>query len=184
MSNTNSVKDLKVLERFQTPNKDRILFPIRPYHQRMQEYIAKRNLIFSNSSLFFCPKKRPKRSTVRLRTYFKKRRITSKFIVSTVLKNTVDRRFYANVRFLNFSPLGLLDTGANISCIGGKLAQENFSGSEPFHKMNANVKTADGKLQKVLGYLDVYVSFRNQSHRMKLWLVPSLSQDLILGLDF
>lgn len=38
----------------------------------------------------------------------------------------MDMRYYAKVSFLDFEEYGLLDTGANISCIGGKLAKMTF----------------------------------------------------------
>lgn len=46
------------------------------------------------------------------------------------------------------------------------------------------VKTADGADQRVIGYVDAPVSYNNTTKLVRLYLIPSLSQDLYLGIDF
>lgn len=154
-----------------------------PYHKKILNYIEKRNEIFKISSIQ-SPGKKSKRSTIRLREYFKRRKLTSKLIISSIINDRVDKRYYASVKFLNFCELGLLDTGANVTCIGSDLAKLDFSEYEQYSVLNTKVKTADGSLQKVLGYLLVDVMFKSQTEKMKIFVVPSLNQRLILGLDF
>lgn len=175
---------ITILKREHTlPQNSQILHPVLPYHHRWLEYMAKRNKIFEISSVNY-PKTKPKRSTLRIRQYFKNRKTSSSYVISSIFNNLKDHRYYAKVNFLDFTEHGLLDTGANISCIGSNLAMRDFTKFNNFHKWKTSVKTADGSIQKVLGYLDVDISFKNQVKRLKLLIVPSLSQRLILGLDF
>lgn len=85
---------------------------------------------------------------------------------------------------MKFVEYGLLDTGANISCLGADLALTNFSNFPNYTKCKSFVQTADGNSQSVLGWLDVEVTFKNQSHRMKFFIIPTISQRVILGVDF
>lgn len=163
---------------------DRILYPIRPYHERYQNYIQTRNRIFSVSDLSIQKSKRPKRSSRRLRRYYRMRKIASKYVISTIVNSPSDKRFYAKVSFLNITEYGLLDSGANISCIGSDLASQNFALYPQFTPGKAGIKTADGSIQKTLGSLEVAIHFRGESHQLKLLIVPSITQRLILGLDF
>lgn len=77
-----------------------------------------------------------------------------------------------------------MDTGANMSCIGSDLANYDFSEYKKFFRLNSYVKTADTRLQKVVGYLYVDVYFKDQKRKLKILIVPTISQKLILGLDF
>lgn len=159
------------------------LFPLRHYHQRLSEYIRKRQEIFEIAALSYNVFK-PTRSTLRLRLYYKRRKVTSKYLISSISCNSTDKRLYAKVSFLNFEEHGLLDTGANVTCIGSDLALHNFSKFNEFKVFKSSVKTADGQLQKVLGFLDVHVCFKNLVKKLRILIVPTLSQRLILGLDF
>lgn len=127
---------------------------------------------------------RRRRSTLRLRDYFKRRRASNKYIVSAIVNNPDDRRYYAEVRFLEFREFGLLDTGANVTCIGSSLADYDFSKFDQYVPGKSFVRTADGKFQRTYGYLMVDVVFRNQTRSLKVLIVPSITQRLILGVDF
>lgn len=98
-----------------------------------------------------------------MRKFYKQRRICNKIQISTIFSNPQDMRYYAKVSFLGFDEYGLLDTGANISCIGGELAKTNFSKFPKFSQCKSYVKTADGKCQKVLGWIDVNISFKEKN---------------------
>lgn len=162
----------------------RTLYPIRPYHERWKNYISKRNFIFNISSISTLTSKRPKRSTIRLRIYYKNRKMSSKFIISSIIHSQHDKRYYGKVEFLNFIEYGLLDSGANVSCIGADLSNIDFNKLQNFTPMRSYVKTADGTRQKTTGVLNVDVIFKGQTHKLILLIVPSLSQRLILGLNF
>lgn len=161
-----------------------MLYPIRPYHERWQEYITKRNAIFQVSSLTTCTAKRSKRSTIRLRNYYKNRKLSSKLIISSIIQGQKDKRYYAKVSFLNLTEFGLLDSGANVSCIGAELSSMDFTKFPSFTPMKSYVRTADGTMQKTKGILKVDVTFRGQSQPITFLIVPSISQRVILGLNF
>lgn len=48
-----------------------LIFPVIPYHKRWEHYIKRRNAIFEASALNMSQRSKPKRSTLRLRQYFK-----------------------------------------------------------------------------------------------------------------
>lgn len=108
----------------------------------------------------------------------------SKYVISSIVNDPQDQRLYAKVYFLDFVERGLLDTGANVSCLGSDLARHDFSSYKEFQEFKSFVKTADGKHQKVHGYLDVDIMFRNRTQKLRILIVPSISQRLVLGLDF
>lgn len=125
---------------------DKILYPLRPYHERYREYVEARNRIFSVDSIAQNVNKRPKRSTLRLRNYFKLRKRAAKYVISGIVNCPHDKRYYAKVKFLEFSELGLLDTGANVSCIGSTLADHEFAKYSQFVPSKTCVRTADGRI--------------------------------------
>lgn len=112
------------------------------------------------------------------------RKHISKYIISAIINNVNDKRFYARIQFLNFEEHGLLDTGANVSCICSSLAEHDFSQYEKFVPVKSCVRTADGNVQKTAGYIHVDVSFRGEIKVLKILIVPTITQRLILGLDF
>lgn len=161
-----------------------IIYPKIPYHIKWEWYVTKRNEIFNDLPISEVSCKRQKRSTTRLRKFYKNRKICSKLLISAILSNSNDQRYYAKISFLNFSEFGLLDTGASISCIGSELAQKDFSNFPNFSKCKTYVKTADGKSQKVIGWLNVNVTFKDKQCPLNLFIIPSISQRVILGIDF
>ncbi|KAH8324061.1 hypothetical protein KR059_006460, partial [Drosophila kikkawai] len=85
---------------------------------------------------------------------------------------------------MDFSELGLLDTGANISCIGSSLALTDFSKYPNFKSILSQVRTADAKSHQVLGSLKVKMQYQNKEKDVELFIIPSIAQRLILGIDF
>lgn len=51
-------------------------------------------------------------------------------------------------------------------------------------KVNQTVQTADGVAQQVLGFVDAEVSYKNKVRCIRLYAIPSLSQELYLGINF
>lgn len=181
----------KILQRRSSKDKldlsteySKILYPKLPYHKRWENYMAKRNEIFQDSCIDQLSTKRTKRSTLRLRKFNKTRIFCSKILISAILNNPNDQRYYAKISFLNYTEYGLLDTGASISCIGSDFAKENFSKYKNFSKCTSSVKTADGKSQKVIGWLNVEIKFKDKVCSLNLFIIPTISQRLILGIDF
>lgn len=80
--------------------------------------------------------------------------------------------------------MGLLDSGASISCFG-RDAEERVKGMGlQFKPISSTVQTADGNAQTVKGYVDVMITYFSNTRLVRLFIVPSLSQDLYLGIDF
>lgn len=179
---------ISILRRKNTDVKPRetlpCLNPRMPYHKRLELYFQKRDEIFNVSAMHHKFIVTPKRSTLRMRKFFKLKKLCRNLIVSTIISNPKDRRLYAKVNFLHFSEYGLLDTGANISCVGAELALNDFSKYPTFSKCKSIVKTADGQKQRVEGWIYVDVSFRGKSKPLRLFIIPTISQKLILGIDF
>jgi len=71
------------------------------------------------SSIKIRSKKKPSRSAKRIKGYWQ----SAKDIYAIRYKS-LDRRPYAEVRLLDRVGIGLLDTGASISAIGGKLVEQ------------------------------------------------------------
>jgi hypothetical protein len=53
-----------------------------------------------------------------------------------------------------------------------------------FKKINSRVKTADGKSHEVTGFLSALVIYKGKETLLKLFVIPSLEKNLILGIDF
>lgn len=95
-----------------------------------------------------------------------------------------DPRPHATVELCNESVVGLLDSGASISCIGrgGEEFVRNYS--LKLKPIESVVNTADGTAQQVIGYVDVPIVYMKKTNLVRLYVVPSLSQFLYLGVDF
>lgn len=149
----------------------------RSYDERLKNYLEIKNRIFSQPI--------PVNNRVRrLKTYYAKIKENNKHIISTIFNNNQDLRSYAEVSFLDFTELGLLDTGANISCIGSTLAAKDFSALVQYKPLKSYVHTAGGEKQNITGVLNVEVTYNNLVKPLKLYVIPSIRQKLILGHDF
>lgn len=148
----------------------------------MQNYLQVRDRIFKDFPQENTHRK-SKRSTLRLRRFWKAVRENKKLLISSVL-NEEDARYYAKVKLLDREIYGLLDTGANISCMGSSLASETFANRPEFCKLKSTVKTADGKSHAINGFLSIDIEYKTVVKKIKLYIIPSIKQELILGVDF
>ncbi|XP_037899719.1 uncharacterized protein K02A2.6-like [Glossina fuscipes] len=105
-------------------------------------------------------------------------------LLSSIISNPTDIRPYARVTVFDEQVDGLLDTGASISCVGNALAERILQMNIPFKKMSSTVRTADGKQQKIVGSLKTLIKFKGIENSIELFIIPSLSQSLYLGIDF
>lgn len=80
--------------------------------------------------------------------------------------------------------MGLLDSGASISCLGKNCLQRIHQLGMKLRKVNQSVHTADGASQQVYGFVDVEASYNGKVCTIRLYAIPSLSQELYLGIDF
>lgn len=151
--------------------------PLIPFHERLKNYYQVRGRIFNN-------KNKPSRSSLRIREFWRNVRCLKKTFSVSILDRPGDIRPYAEVQLLGKNMIGLLDTGASISCLGSQAASDFLTSMVPYKALNMSVKTADGKSQRVLGILDTEIVFRGKLASIKMYIVPTLSQNLILGIDF
>lgn len=74
--------------------------------------------------------------------------------------------------------------GAAISALG--VGSERFINCQNirFHSLPTTISTASGAKQRVLGFINVEVKYAGKIRNVKFFLVPSLQQELYLGIDF
>ena len=120
----------------------------------------------------------------RVRQKFKEKKRSYQKIVASIVSNTCDNRPFVNIKIKNETFNGLLDSGANVCVLGKNCLETCKNLNLKIHNLISYVKTADGDKQPVLGYVEVPIEFKDQINVLKLYLVPSISQTLILGIDF
>lgn len=148
------------------------------YQERLEHYNNVRSRIFNNSE------NKPSKHTLRLKNYYAEINTNRKMQISSIFNCSKDLRSYAEVFFLEFPEQGLLDTGANISCLGAELALQDFSHSPHYKPIRSSAKTAGGKTQLIIAVLNVEMCYKGVKRFIKLYIIPSIKQRLILGLDF
>lgn len=155
-------------------------FKIIPRQERLQNYNKLKAKIFQNLPL----SNDPSRSSLRGKTYWKNIKDTKKKIISTILSLPGDIRPFACVTIFGKQIMGLLDSGASISCISGNLCKEILTCNPDIKSMKSTVATADGNKQNIVGSIILPIKYKDIKHDLNFYLVPSLSQDLYLGVDF
>lgn len=105
-------------------------------------------------------------------------------LIAAIVNDQADGRLYVAVSFLDPTEIGLLDTGANISCIGADLAVMSWTDCQYFKPIVSHVKTADGKSHSVTGVLCVDVNYNGICKKIDFYVIPSISKRVILGMDF
>lgn len=96
-----------------------------------------------------------------------------------------DNRPYLKIKIFDDEILCLADSGSCRSVMG-------FSGLSLLRKWNVDIKnddtlqitTADGVLQKCLGYAILPISLSGNSKNITVLITPSVRHQLILGVDF
>lgn len=95
-----------------------------------------------------------------------------------------DGRPQASVKVNGVQVLGLLDSGANISCFGKGAEELLATIGLKWKRISSAVKTADGANQSIIGFVDAEVVYKTRKNLIRLYLIPSLTQVLYLGMDF
>lgn len=78
----------------------------------------------------------------------------------------------------------LLDSGASVSILGKNSIEFLESSGLKWNRIRSYVKTADGTPNEVLGYVTIPLTYNNIQEFIRLCVVPSLSEELYLGMDF
>lgn len=176
-----------ILTNFNLNNKPK-LKPLIPYHERLLKYQEVRNRIFCEEfTLKAASTKSQKRDTKRLREFWKKvvsDRRALKLSIDSIERIDGDIRPYIKLELFGMNLLGLIDTGASITCISGLAARSFLDKDIPYKRLNEFVTAAGGKRYHVLGYLYTSVKFHGLQEKIRVYIIPDLKQDLYLGFDF
>ena len=130
---------------------------------------------------------RRQRKLVKSHKFWNSRRQTQKRLAASricAFVSETDLRPYAVVRIGKFESKGLLDSGASVRCLGKDCDELLKNLNVSFKPITSNVLTADGTAQKVTGVVKVDITYLNKTKPIELFIVPSLTQELILGIDF
>ena len=150
-----------------------------PYHIRLNNYLERKNAIFQNFQQFPLSKR-----ILNARSRYKKRKSERKFIASSTISFENDMRPHLKVHIQNKPLTGLLDSGASVSCLGKDCLSFVEELKIPIIDIFDSIKTADGKPQRIVGKVKVEIKCNDISKSIILYLVPTLSQNLYLGIDF
>jgi transposase InsO family protein len=106
--------------------------------------------------------------------------------LSLVPNNCVSgKRPYLKIKIYDLEFRGLLDSGSEISIIGGN-SIKYFSNLATIHMSQDfdNIQTANGSSSPVVGYIFAPVTVQGKTIIIKFYLVPGVSTELILGMNF
>lgn len=126
--------------------------------------------------------KRNRNKIEKLRKKIKERKEIRRAIEATIIRSEEDRRPYVEVDVNGTSIVGLLDSGASVSCLGGDAI--SLVDADEVESLDEGLRTADGKVQAIIGRVKARIQWRQKTVELILYLVPSLKQKLYLGIDF
>jgi len=95
------------------------------------------------------PDLRRSRSSRRIKAYWENIKICNVGVqyINSIPAGQKDPRPFLPVQVFNRTVYGLLDSGASISCVGGRLAEE-IKASGNYKKIKGHATTADGRSQQ------------------------------------
>ena len=160
------------------PKSQNKLKKIIPYEERLKTYNSKREEIFNDFKPDITPKVR------KARIGYARRKFERTEIASTCLNDENDIRPYMDVKLDGLEFKGLMDSGASISCLGKNCIEKVREMGSKILNFKSSIKTADGRKHLIVGKVNLTVQCGNKTQQMILYLVPNLSQTLILGYDF
>lgn len=99
--------------------------------------------------------------------------------------NTNDIRPYLKVSIQDLDVMGLLDSGACISILGNN-SHTHFDhlGFTFIKERLTSCSVANGLKLESIGSIHLPVTFNNQTHVIRFYVIPSVVSDVILGCDF
>lgn len=96
-----------------------------------------------------------------------------------------EKRPFLKIHIYDLEFRGLLDSGSEISIIGGKAIKYFTNLASVHYSQEFNlIKTANGSSSSVDGYIFVPVTVKEKTMIIKFYLVPGVSTELILGMNF
>lgn len=184
---SNSTQTSNYLLDFQNENKPK-LSPLLPYHVRLLNYQNARERIFCEE--FHLEKNSrtiQRRNTKRVKQFWKNiisSRKVLKQSVNVIDKVSEDTRFFVRIKILDMDLVGLIDSGASITCISGTAAEMFLNKNIAFKRLRESVTTAGGRKHDILGYIETEIEFRGLKNKIRIYIIPELKNDLYLGIDF
>lgn len=162
--------------------------PLIPYHERLIRYQNIRKRIFCDK-ITIIPKepKAQRRNTARIKSFWGKIKKNRKALLASlnaIDKASDDLRPYVKLNILGMDLVGLVDTGASITCISGSAARTFLNKEIAYKTLNELITTAGGSMYKIIGFVNAYVEFRGQRKCLRIYIIPELKIDLYLGIDF
>lgn len=102
------------------------------------------------------------------------------------MERDTDRRPHATIKINGEAVRGLLDSGASISCLGKGAWQTIHRCALKWKELgdHSAVETASGQQQKIVGYVDTRIQFQGTTNKIRLYIIPTLKNELYLGIDF
>lgn len=153
-----------------------------PIEERERNYELKRAEIFNTSISKTVKPVTFKINGVRQR--FKTKKTFLKNISSSKFDKCHDTRKYATVSIFDQEITGLLDCGANITCLGKNSIEFLLNAGIKIIPFKASVKTASGDPVPIIGRIKCEIEFREIKRTFTVFVAPNLEQNLYLGSDF
>lgn len=119
-----------------------------------------------------------------MREFWRRIRGQQRYTISSIVHRSGDIRPFTQVNVFSEDYMALLDSGANKSVMGGKLAQKVVDEGLVSGKTKGVVHTADGQTQSIAGLISVSLTYNSLSTDFEFLVVPAIKQDLICGMDF
>lgn len=144
-------------------------------HEKLLYYHEARDRIFQT----------PTSSKIqKLRQTSKEKKELKKMISSSIVNEFADDRAYAKVEINGESIMGLIDTGANITCLGRNALDFLEKCQLKLISLSSDVQTADGTKRTIKGFCKAQIKFQNEAKEISLFVAPDLDQPLYLGTNF
>lgn len=123
---------------------------------------------------------------LRINSYWKNRREFLKVCESAVVTDPYenDPRPYATIKIGGKVLIGLLDSGATVSILGKNSLELLDHLCVPYQRQSGSVSTADGTPNQIIGVVKLEVEFATKLKTITFCIVPSLSEEIYLGVDF
>jgi len=90
-----------------------------------------------------------------------RKRAINRCIISSIIHKKNNIRPSTMIEIFGHEYSALLDSGANKSVIGGKLAQQIIS-NKLYNKFKSVVRTADGQTQSVAGTISISLTYNSK----------------------
>lgn len=175
----NFSKILRNPNSFSENNKYKFLKHLKSLEERQLNYDIKRAEIFNYPLV-----KIPTFKINGVRQRFRRKKIIKRNISSTTFDLFEDTRKYATVSICNEQITGLLDCGANITCLGKNSLEFVNKINVKLLPFSSCVKTANGSSVEIIGRFSGNITFRNITRNFTIFVAPKLEQLLYLGSDF